>query len=207
MDAQASTTWAYDDVGNITSITSGHADPFLNATSAFGERGAGPDQLTTITFPSGNEMFSYDAAGRMTQDGTRTLTYDAKGRLARVVRGTTTEEYVYGFDDERAIKRTTQGGSTDEVRYIDRDVALFAQEDVTNDCPLGCTHPHAHHVGIDHWHAHADRPRCNRSSTARGALQTSPLALRAARPSVLSRLVRRAREPNAHEHGHHRMAR
>ena len=124
MDAQASTTWAYDDVGNITSITSGHADPFLNATSAFGERGAGPDQLTTITFASGNEMFSYDAAGRMTQDGTRTLTYDAKGRLARVVRGTTTEEYVYGFDDERAIKRTTQGGRTDEVRYIDRDVEV-----------------------------------------------------------------------------------
>lgn len=51
----------------------------------------------------------------MTADGERTLEYDARGRLSRVVRttgsGTIPEEYVYGWDDERVIKRSSGAGA------------------------------------------------------------------------------------------------
>jgi hypothetical protein len=51
-----------------------------------------------------------DAAGRVVQDGERRLTWDAKGRLARVERGDVVEEYVYAHDATRAIKRTRPTG-------------------------------------------------------------------------------------------------
>ncbi|HMA97330.1 MAG TPA: RHS repeat-associated core domain-containing protein, partial [Polyangiaceae bacterium] len=63
------------------------------------------------------------AAGRAVRDGERTLTWDAKGRLSKVTRLGTTEEYVYGHDDRRAIKRTTAAdGSVEVTRYIAEDI-------------------------------------------------------------------------------------
>lgn len=117
-DAAASTQWTYDDTGNILSVASTNDEPSLNAENRFGENGAGPDTLTH----HGDEALTYDAAGRLIKDGERTLHWDAKGRLARVERGEVGEEYVYGFDDMRAVKTTTRDGNKDVIRYIDDDV-------------------------------------------------------------------------------------
>ena len=66
---------------------------------------------------------TYDLAGRVTTDGERQLSWDAKGRLARVVRAGIVEEYVYGYDNNRALKKTTKGDGTVELtRYIAEDI-------------------------------------------------------------------------------------
>ncbi|MGC4067255.1 MAG: hypothetical protein QM784_21960 [Polyangiaceae bacterium] len=70
----------------------------------------------------GDEALAYDDAGRVISDGSRQLTWDAKGRLSKVVRGEVTEEYVYGHDDRRVLKKTTTGKATELTRYIAEDV-------------------------------------------------------------------------------------
>lgn len=118
-DRVAETTWRHDDVGNLEAVASGHDHPALNAEHRYGESGAGPDQLTSV----GETRLRYDEAGRLMEDGERRLTWDAKGRLTRVVRGDTVEEYVYDFEDGRALKTTRTGSAASQVvRYIDRDV-------------------------------------------------------------------------------------
>jgi RHS repeat-associated protein len=117
IDGQGTTTWTYDDVANIQSVTSDYDLDFLNVVNQYSEDGAGPDQLTH----HGSEQMTYDRAGRLTSDGSRTLTWDAAGRLKRVERDGVVEEYVYAYDGARAIRQTKQGGRTEEARYIDRD--------------------------------------------------------------------------------------
>ena len=117
-DARATTTWKLDDTAKILSVESGHQAAWLNVTNTYGENGAGPDQLTH----HGSEALLYDQAGRVTKDGERVLEWDAKGRVTRVTRGDVVEEYVYAYDDERVIKKTTKDGSTTTVRYVDQDV-------------------------------------------------------------------------------------
>lgn len=112
------TEWQLDDVAKVLSIKSTIGDPLLNVNNIYGENGAGPDQLTH----HGTEPLKYDVAGRLVQDGARSLYWDAKGRLARVVRGDTEETYAYGHDDERVLKTTKQGTKSEVIRYIDKDV-------------------------------------------------------------------------------------
>jgi RHS repeat-associated protein len=114
------TTYSYDDVGKILKIETDPVDPTASIDNRYGEEDAGPDQLTH----HGRESFVYDAAGRLVADGTRTLTWDAKGRLVRVERDSTVEEYTYGFDDSRAIKTTKSGGRISTVRYVGADVEV-----------------------------------------------------------------------------------
>jgi len=118
VDPVGITSFGYDDVGKITSVKSDHPDAHLNVENTYSENGAGPDQLTY----HGDEAFAYDAAGRVVSDGARQLDWDAKGRLTRVERGSVVEEYNYGFDDARVIKRTTERGNAKEVRYFAKDV-------------------------------------------------------------------------------------
>ncbi|MDQ3036201.1 MAG: hypothetical protein M3Q72_10550 [Actinomycetota bacterium] len=117
-DRVGATQWTYDDVANVQSVTSTHPEPFLNITMRYGEDGSGPDQLTHW----GDRAFDYDEAGRTTWDGERTLEWNADGRLMRVMRDGIVEEYVYGFDHERVLKRTITTTGTEGTRYIDRDV-------------------------------------------------------------------------------------
>ncbi|MFZ5896840.1 MAG: toxin TcdB middle/N-terminal domain-containing protein [Myxococcota bacterium] len=115
------TTYSYDDVGKILKIETDPVDTALSVENRYGEDGAGPDQLTH----HGSESFVYDAAGRLIADGTRKLTWDAKGRLVRVEREGTIEEYAYAFDDARAIKTTSiAAGGTSTVRYLGSDVEV-----------------------------------------------------------------------------------
>ena len=117
-DFRGSTVWGYDDASNITAVESSGGIPWLNVVNRFGQDRAGPHRLTQ----HGDESLRYDAAGRVVEDGARLLSWDAKGRLRRVERDDVTEEYVYAYDDSRALKRTTEDGETRVVRYIDDDV-------------------------------------------------------------------------------------
>ncbi len=117
-DRYGSTVWTYDDAANIVSVESDTGVPWLNLVNRFGEDGARPHQLTG----HGDEALRYDSAGRLVEDGSRVLGWDAKGRLQRVARGDVTEEYVYAYDGSRALKLTTEEGETSVVRYIDSDV-------------------------------------------------------------------------------------
>ncbi len=119
-DSAGETSWEVDDVGNISSISSAYPLPELNVTNRFGEDGQGADRLTHF----GDEPIAYYASGQVESDGERTYYWDAKGRLVRVVRGSTTEEYTYGYDDVRAVKRTKAGNQTSEIRYIDADAEI-----------------------------------------------------------------------------------
>ena len=113
------TTWAYDDVGNLLSVTSARSEPHLNGTASY--EGAGPDQMTQFA----GETFVYDDAGRVIEDGARRYEYDARGRLERVTRGEVVEEYVYGYDGARAIKSVARNGTTSsQTFYVDRDVEV-----------------------------------------------------------------------------------
>ena len=60
----------------------------------------------------------------MLRDGERELQWDAKGRLKRVQRAGTVEEYVYAFDDTRAVRRSASGDGNDEVRNVAEDVEV-----------------------------------------------------------------------------------
>ncbi|HMA94699.1 MAG TPA: RHS repeat-associated core domain-containing protein, partial [Polyangiaceae bacterium] len=120
--AAGTTTWELDDLAKITKVSSTFAEPHLNVTNIYGDAagpGAGPDQLIR----HGAEALTYDAAGRVVTDGERQLSWDVKGRLARVVRAGVTEEYVYGYNDSRALKKTTKGdGIVELTRYIAEDI-------------------------------------------------------------------------------------
>jgi len=112
------TSWEHDDVSKILLVKSDFGDPHLNVANTYGENGSGPDALTH----HGTELLKYDAASRITVDGERKYSWDAKGRLSQVERGNVVEQYVYGHDDARAIKLTTTDGKTEITRAIEKDV-------------------------------------------------------------------------------------
>jgi RHS repeat-associated protein len=111
------TTWTLDALANVTTVASTFDEPQLNVTNNYGAAEA-PERMTR----HGDEVLEYDEAGRVTSDGSRKLTWDVKGRLSTVVRGDVTEEYVYGHDDRRVLKKTTTGDKTELTRYIAEDV-------------------------------------------------------------------------------------
>jgi RHS repeat-associated protein len=117
-NSAGTTTWTYDDNGNIRSESLKQADRVVDRLHEYGGSGAGPDALTRL----GNESITYDGAGRVIQDGTRSFEWDAKGRLARVQTPEVTEEYVYDHADRRVIKSTTEQGQSVITRYVDEDV-------------------------------------------------------------------------------------
>jgi len=96
-------------------------DSHLNVTPVYGEGSVGPDQLTKF----GTRSFTYDSAGRVLNDGLRTMRWDAKGRLAEVTTGDSSERYVYAFDGSRAEKRS--GSDSLRARYIAEECATGAR--------------------------------------------------------------------------------
>jgi RHS repeat-associated protein len=60
----------------------------------------------------------YDANGCITSFLGRTLTFAAKGELARVVRGQTTIDYAYDHRGRRLAKRVTRAGVTNETLFF-----------------------------------------------------------------------------------------
>ncbi len=53
------------------------------------------NQVTGQSGFEGTKTFTYDLAGNMTGDGTRTFQWDAENRLAKITQGTRTSEFTY----------------------------------------------------------------------------------------------------------------
>ncbi|QQR89555.1 MAG: VCBS repeat-containing protein [Myxococcales bacterium] len=119
-----STTFSYDVMSNLLSVTSDRADLAAQVDYEYTDSN-GPDRVTKFA----DETLKYDAAGRLLEDGARALEWDAKGRIAKVVRADEngaqiTETYQYGYDDRRVIKRTSSADGETEVRYPSPDVEV-----------------------------------------------------------------------------------
>lgn len=123
-DSEAETTWAVDSVGNLLEVASGHSDAHLNATFNYGGTIAGqafaPSQLASV----GDRAFSYDSSGRVLSDGVRQMSWDARGRLAAVERGSIVERYTYRSSGTRAEKVTIDGDKTTVIRSVAGDVEV-----------------------------------------------------------------------------------
>lgn len=118
--SRSDTTWTLDDVGNVLAINSTGSTPARSLSFTYGGPGDAPDRPIS----AGGESFEYDDAGRVTHDGAREYTWDAKGRLSEVRMGEIVEQYDYDFEDHRVQKRVVRAGSTRTVRYVDDDAEL-----------------------------------------------------------------------------------
>ena len=119
---RSKTNWRFDDAGNLEEVASEGESPLRSLAVNRMEGGVRPDCIREVDYGSEVESFTYDSAGRLTRDGTRTLTWDAKGRLQRVVTADAVEEYIYDYEDRRVLKTTQHSEQTSEVRYVDVDV-------------------------------------------------------------------------------------
>ncbi|GAA1738342.1 RHS repeat-associated core domain-containing protein [Nonomuraea bangladeshensis] len=108
-------SFAYDAVGNLTSVTSG------GATATYGYPAAGasavrPNAVTAITRPTGTDTYGYDNAGRLvarTVGGKQaTFTWNALGQVDKAVVDGQETSMIYGADGERLIRRDPDGSST-----------------------------------------------------------------------------------------------
>jgi RHS repeat-associated protein len=105
--------YRYDELQNmITREASGPRDRAIAVGAyRYGERGAGPRQVTSIASAAGERRIAYDGAGRAIVDGDRRLAYDAADALVRVespdLGGIAT--YGYGYDGQRTSARHPDG--------------------------------------------------------------------------------------------------
>ncbi len=118
--ARGDSTWSYNASGSLVRRTDGTGPSATALDYVYEPANARPFAPISV----GNHSYSYDDAGRVVSDGTRTLEWDARGRLSRVVRGDVSETYTYDFLGRRIEKVTTDAGETSRVRYIDGDVEV-----------------------------------------------------------------------------------
>lgn len=111
-------SYEYDDLDRLTnwlSATAAHAYTYdgsgdrlthsINAnTRNYTYKGTN-HRLVNLSKPA--QARSYDAAGHMTGDGTRTYTYDGRGRLIRVTQDTIVTDYVINALGQRVKKSST----------------------------------------------------------------------------------------------------
>ena len=108
-------SYAYDGLQNLVQRgASGPTDLGILA-GAYQYGASAPRRLSSIVDGGGNTLasFGYDGGGRRTQQGGRTLTYDALSHLTRVdgVNGGSVQ-HQYGFDGSRVATRAVGGDAT-----------------------------------------------------------------------------------------------
>ncbi|HEY2518052.1 MAG TPA: polymorphic toxin-type HINT domain-containing protein [Polyangiaceae bacterium] len=111
--------YAYDGLQNLTSRTAAgpRAIQAITGTYTYGESGASPRQLTSVSGASGKTTFAYDKAGRMVQNGTTTLAYNEFDELMTVTaKGPVPmASHDYGYDGIRTW--TSNADGTQEVWF------------------------------------------------------------------------------------------
>jgi RHS repeat-associated protein len=120
-------TYAYDAFNRLAGSNKNSGQvAYSYAYDRFGNRWsqtvtAGTGSSSSLAFTSSNRIVSgsgvtYDAAGDTTNDGTTTYTYDAEGRIATAVNGSSgTSTYQYDAEGRRTEKVT--GGATTDFLY------------------------------------------------------------------------------------------
>ncbi|WP_371778487.1 polymorphic toxin-type HINT domain-containing protein [Streptosporangium subroseum] len=105
-------TYAYDTVGNLTSLTDGGQ----SATYTYPAGTIRPNAVTSITRPGGTDTYSYDNVGQMigrTVAGKQaTFGWDELGRLTTAVVDAKQTSMVYDASGERLIRRDPDGSAT-----------------------------------------------------------------------------------------------
>jgi RHS repeat-associated protein len=175
--------YAYDPAGRITGATSTETPPTgnpLTDTLIYGYDLNGNRQqldwngIQTNHAYSGNRITqstgaatqtpTWDAAGRMTGDGTTTYAYNALGRLVTVKQGTTTvASYQYNALGQR-VKKTGQGGNVrfiyDEAGHLIGEYSStgkLVQEIVwLEDLPIASLRPKTSGTGVNIYTIHPD---------------------------------------------------
>ncbi|MEO3807294.1 RHS repeat-associated core domain-containing protein [Nonomuraea sp. B1E8] len=106
--------YAYDAVGNITSLVDG-TETATYQYPAPGSSAIRPNAVTSITRPSRTDTYSYDNAGQLisrTVNGKQTtFTWSPTGQLEKATVDGSDTSMVYDADGERLIRRE-QGGAT-----------------------------------------------------------------------------------------------
>jgi RHS repeat-associated protein len=97
----------YDEWGNLKNLSGLQINHATNASGA-----PATNRISTAVSGSTTLTHSYDAAGNMTNDGTKTMDYDGANRLKAVNGGSST----YGYDGNGMRARVTDGGSA--VFYV-----------------------------------------------------------------------------------------
>ncbi|MEV8631248.1 RHS repeat-associated core domain-containing protein [Streptosporangium sp. NPDC051023] len=105
-------TYAYDVVGNVTSLTeNGQTSTYTYPTGS-----VRPNAVTSITRPGGTDTYSYDNAGQLTGrtigGKQSTFDWDELGQLAKAVVDGAQTSMVYDAAGERLIRRDPDGSST-----------------------------------------------------------------------------------------------
>jgi RHS repeat-associated protein len=113
-------TWQYDAAGNRLSSNESLLPSQSTATTY------SPNSLNQYSSVN-SQAWSYDSDGNLLSDGTRTMTWDVKNRLAQVVIGGKTVSYVYDHNDWR-VKKTVNGVETD---YLYDGTLLLAETDAS----------------------------------------------------------------------------
>ena len=100
-----------DAAGQVTNVT-GIAEPTLPVGGEAYTVNSANNQMTA----RGNVSYTYDAAGNLTSDGTRTFIWDALGRLKQVQQGNQTVA-TYGYDIQNRRFRKSVGSTTTYYLY------------------------------------------------------------------------------------------
>ncbi|MER7212581.1 polymorphic toxin-type HINT domain-containing protein [Streptosporangium sp. NPDC000239] len=105
-------TYAYDTVGNITTLT----DNGQTATYTYPTGTVRPNAVTSITRPGGTDTYTYDNAGQLTArtvaGKSGTFDWDELGQLTKAVVDGAQTSMVYDASGERLIRRDPDGSST-----------------------------------------------------------------------------------------------
>jgi YD repeat-containing protein len=114
---QRTVRYGYDGLARLTAATETPGRRYRYAYDGVGNRsGAWVDDVPTATmqYDAANQVlgWSYDAAGNLLSDGTRTLRYDALGRLSSAAAAGTTTRYGYNGDGVLATQTTNSATTT-----------------------------------------------------------------------------------------------
>ncbi|MCP4607077.1 MAG: RHS repeat protein, partial [Proteobacteria bacterium] len=111
--------YTYDTIQNLTSRTTDPSPLFKDLPTGefkYGERGAGPNQITT----AGGKQFEYNAIGQMKEYNGFELYFDVESRLVKAKKpGYATIEYHYDDTGEKKVTVIKKPGEPDKVfRYV-----------------------------------------------------------------------------------------
>lgn len=151
-------SWTYDANGNR--LSEGGTAPSIYTVASTSNR------LTAVTGAL-TRSFSFDAAGNVTADGTRSLSYDDAGRLVSVTVGGQTSVFTYNALGQRVKKASAAG--TRHFVYDEAGHPLGEYDGAGNlieelvwlgDTPVASIRPNGGGVGIFYLHTdHLNTPR------------------------------------------------
>jgi RHS repeat-associated protein len=125
VDADGTSTYAYDPLSRLRQVVYPNGEAVTYAYNTVGNRTAMTSTVSgviTYTYDAGDRLLTasgtvatWDANGNMLTKGSTAYTYDAANRLTQVVSGTTTVQFTYDGDGNRASKAVN--GTTTSYLY------------------------------------------------------------------------------------------